>query len=138
MSAVHMEASPADMHGAAEGELRLLASLPDLFAKLVRDTLDLVALEGRAAAISIALLVSFCVLAACFALFAWFGLCAMGFLLLVRGGLSELGSLFILAALNAALAVASVMVVYRTMHSAVFGEQGERRIARMKEERDDA
>jgi hypothetical protein len=135
---MHVQTSPAGPLDAAEGELRLLASLPDLVTKLVRDTLDLLALEGRAAAIRIALLVSFCVFAACFALFAWFGLCAMGFLLLVKAGLSQLGSLFILAALNAALAVASVMVVYRTTHSAVFGEQGERRIARMKEEPDDA
>jgi hypothetical protein len=135
---MHAETSPAGLTDPTESALRIVASLPDLVTKLVRDMLDLLALEGRAAAIRIALLVSFCVFAACFALFAWFGLCAMGFLVLVKAGLSELGSLFILAALNAALAVGSVMVVYRTTHSAVFGEHGERRIARMKEDRDDA
>src|SRR5262245_11477059 len=104
---MRMQTSPAGAPDAAAGGLRLPAGLPDLFTNLVRDTLDLLALEGRAAAIRIALLVSFCVFAACFALFAWFGLCAMGFLLLVKVGISQLGSLFILAALNAVLAVAS-------------------------------
>jgi hypothetical protein len=131
---MHAQTSPVGVADVAEGGVRLLESLPDLVTKLLRDTLDLIALEGRAAAIRIALLVSFCVFAACFALFTWFGLCAMGFLLLLKAGLSQLASLFILAALNAALAVASVMVVYRTTHSALFGEHGERRIARMNEE----
>ena len=135
---MHAQTSLGGVPDVAEGEMRLLESLPDLVSKLVRDTLDLLALEGRAAAIRIALLVSFCVFAACFALFTWFGLCAMGFLLLVKAGLSQLASLFILAAVNAALAVASVMIVYRTTHSAVFGEHGERRIARMKEEQSHA
>ena len=131
---MHAQASPADIADPAESGLRFLASMPDLVSNLVRDTLDLVALEGRAAAIRLALLVSFCVFAACFALFAWFGLCAMGFLVLVKAGLSELVSLAILAGLNGALAVASVLVVYRTTHTALFGEHGEQRIARMEEE----
>jgi hypothetical protein len=132
---MHAQASPAGLADPAETGVRFLASLPDLVSNLVRDTLDLVALEGRAAAIRIALLVSFCVFAACFALFAWFGLCAMGFLVLLNAGLSQLVSLAILAALNAALAGASMMVVYRVTHSALFGEHGERRIARMEEDR---
>jgi hypothetical protein len=131
---MHAQASPTGFPDSAESGVRFLASLPDLVSSLLRDTLDLVALEGRAAAIRIALLVSFCVFAACFALFAWFGLCAMGFLLLMKTGLSQLVSLAILAGLNGALAVASVTVVYRTTHGALFGELGEERIARMEEE----
>lgn len=132
---MHAQASATDVPDPVESGARFLASLPDLFSTLARDTLDLLALEGRAAAIRIALLVSFCVFAACFALFTWFGLCAMGFLVLVKAGLSELVALAMLAGLNGALAVASGMVVYRTTHSALFGEHGERRIARMEEER---
>ena len=131
---MHAQASPTGVPDSAESGVRFLASLPDLVSSLLRDTLDLVALEGRAAAIRIALLVSFCVFAACFALFAWFGLCAMGFLVLVKAGLSQLVSLAILAGLNGVLAVASVTVVYRTTHAALFGEHGEQRIARMEEE----
>jgi hypothetical protein len=63
---MHAQASPTGFPDSAESGVRFLASLPDLVSSLLRDTLDLVALEGRAAAIRIALLVSFCVFAACF------------------------------------------------------------------------
>src|SRR5678809_1388350 len=63
-----------------------LSSIPDIIAELAGDALELLALESRAAALTLALLVFACVAAACFTLFAWFGLVAPGVVMLVRGG----------------------------------------------------
>jgi uncharacterized membrane protein YqjE len=97
-----------------------LSSIPDIIAELAGDALELLALESRAAALTLALLVFACVAAACFTLFAWLGLSAIGVVLLVREGASWPVALAALAAVNAALAVGAGMLVRHATRSILF------------------
>ena len=102
------------------------ASLPGLVTDLVNDAIDLIALESRAAALRLAALVVLSVAGACFALFAWLGLSAIGVVALVESGWKPAVALAALAALNALLATIAVFVVRRTAHSVLFGPVEER------------
>jgi hypothetical protein len=96
-------------------------SLPALVEALARDALELIALEGRAAALTLALLVFVSVAAGCFALFAWFGLSAVGVVAFVRAGHSLPVALTVLAGINAALAVGAGAYALRLTRSILFG-----------------
>lgn len=103
-----------------------LASLPGLVTNLITDAIDLIALESRAAALRLAGLVFWSVAAACFALFAWLGLSAIGVVALVRAGQSPAVALAALAGLNALLAAVGVFIVRRKAHAILFGPMAER------------
>jgi uncharacterized membrane protein YqjE len=97
-----------------------LGSIPEMIAELADDALELLALEGRAAALTMAMLVFVCVAGACFALFAWLGLSGIGVVLLVDHGYSWAFSLAVLAAVNAALAAGAGLMVRRLTRSILF------------------
>jgi hypothetical protein len=97
-------------------------SLPHSLVRLLEDLLELLALEGRAAALTLAWLVCASVAAGCFAMFAWFGLSAIGVVALVRAGHSPLLALVALAAVNGGLALCAVLLVRRLTRSIVLGE----------------
>jgi hypothetical protein len=103
--------------GSAGAERKDGPSLQSLIAQLVEDGLDLLALEGRALALTFAMLMFLSVAAAVFALFAWFGLSAIAVVALVNAGVSVLLSVSALAGINAALAVVSGLLVKRLAKS---------------------
>jgi hypothetical protein len=102
---------PASLESAADADPAVRATLCELSAQLSRDALDLLALEGRAAALTLALIVFFAVAAACCALLAWFALGAIGVLALVQSGYSPVVAVAALAAASAGLGAGCGLLV---------------------------
>jgi hypothetical protein len=98
-----------------------VASLPELMGQLLHDTLELLALESRAAALTVALLVFLAVAGACFVLFAWLSLGAIVVVAVVNAGYSATVALTAFALVNVTLAVLSGLLVQRLTKSIVFG-----------------
>jgi uncharacterized membrane protein YqjE len=96
-------------------------SLTDLLGQLLHDALELLALESRAAALTIALLVFLAVAAGCFVLFAWLSLGAIVVVAVVNAGYSATVALTAFALVNVVLAILCVLLLQRLTKSIVFG-----------------